>query len=130
MRTYDTTSGSIIIDGQDVKTVRKATFLQHVSIVPQNIGVFNSSILENLRYANSDATQEECEDACRAVGLHKKIINSFQKGYDEVVGEKGSKLSGGELQRLAIARVLLRQSKIVLFDEAMSSLDSETEFKI
>ncbi|MCJ1377763.1 hypothetical protein MMC17_000859 [Xylographa soralifera] len=130
MRSYDTTSGSITIDGQDIKDIRKATLLQHISIVPQTIGVFNTSILENLRYAKFDATLEECEEACRAVGLHEKITSSFDKGYDEIIGEKGGKLSGGELQRLAIARVLLRDSKIVLFDEAMSSLDAETEFKI
>ena len=130
MRSYDTTSGSIVIDGQDIRDIRKATLLRHISIVPQTIGVFNTSILENLRYAKFDATLEECEEACRAVGLHEKIAGSFDKGYDEVIGEKGGKLSGGELQRLAIARVLLRDSKIVLLDEAMSSLDSETESKI
>ncbi|MCJ1393920.1 hypothetical protein MMC18_006796 [Xylographa bjoerkii] len=130
MRSYDTTSGSITIDGQDIKDIKKATLLQHISIVPQSIGVFNTSILENLRYAKLDATLEECEEVCRAVGLHEKITSSFDKGYDEVIGEKGGKLSGGELQRLAIARVLLRDSKIVLFDEAMSSLDAETEYKI
>ncbi|MCJ1398993.1 hypothetical protein MMC11_002195 [Xylographa trunciseda] len=130
MRSYDTISGSITIDGQNIKDVRKATLLQHISIVPQSIGVFNTSILENLRYAKFDATLEECEEVCRAVGLHEKITGSFDKGYDENIGERGGKLSGGELQRLAIARVLLRDSKFVLFDEAMSSLDAETEFKI
>ena len=130
MRSYDTTSGSVIIDGQDIKDVRKVTYLEHVSIVPQNVGVFNVSILENLRYAKFDVTLEGCKEVMRAVGLHEKITDSFEKGYAEVVGEKGVKLSGGELQRLAIARVLLRESKLVLFDEAMSSLDSETESKI
>lgn len=130
MRSYDTTSGSIIIDGQDIRSIRKATLLRHISIVPQTIGVFNTSILENLRYAKFDATLEECEEACRAVGLHETIMGSFDKGYNEVIGEKGGKLSGGELQRLAIARILLRDSEIVLFDEAMSSLDSETESRI
>jgi ABC-type multidrug transport system fused ATPase/permease subunit len=130
MRSYDLSSGSILIDGQDIKEVQRESLIEHISIVPQTIGVFNTSILENLRYAKFDATLEECEAACRAVGLHDKISGTFEKGYEEVVGEKGAKLSGGELQRLAIARVILRGSKIVLFDEAMSSLDSETEFRI
>ena len=130
MRSYDPTSGTITIDKQDIKAVRKASLIQQMSIVPQTIGVFNNTILENLRYAKPDATLAECEEACKAVGLHEKITNHFDKRYDEIVGEKGVKLSGGELQRLAIARVLLRDSKIVLFDEATSSLDSATESRI
>jgi ABC-type multidrug transport system fused ATPase/permease subunit len=129
MRSYDILSGSIQIDGQDIRNVRKESLTQHISIVPQNIGVFNISIFDNLRYANPSATLEECQAACTAVHLHEKI-SAFEKGYDELVGEGGGKLSGGELQRLAIARVLLRNSKIVLLDEPTSNLDSETEGKI
>ena len=128
-RAYDPKAGSIRIDGQDLRDVRLTSFREHVSIVPQAIGVFNTTVLENLRYANLEATREQVEDACRAAALHKRIVE-FPKGYDEVVGEKGSKLSGGELQRLAIARALLRRAQIVLFDEATSNLDAETEGRI
>ena len=130
MRGYDPTSGRIYIDGQNIATVRKDSLMKHISIVPQNISVFNASILENLRYARLDATLEQCEAACRAVELHDKITTSFENGYDEVLGEKGAKLSGGELQRLAIARLLLKDTQIVLLDEMTSNLDAETEEKI
>lgn len=128
-RSYDVTEGSIRLDGQDLRDVRLGSFMKHVSVVPQIISVFNGTMEENLKYGNFKATREECEEACKAAAFHKKIT-SFAGGYQEKVGETGTKLSGGELQRLAIARALLRDSKIVLFDEAMSSLDSETEWKI
>lgn len=128
-RSYDVTEGCIRVDGQDVRDVRLASLMKHVSIVPQIISVFNGIIEANLRYGNFTATREECEVACKTAAFHTKIT-SFPDAYQEKVGEKGRKLSGGALQRLAIARVLLRDSKIVLFDEAMSSLDSETEGRI
>ncbi|KAM7191912.1 heavy metal tolerance protein [Rhypophila sp. PSN 637] len=128
-RAYDVTAGSVEIDGQDVRDVRMATLRDHISIVPQNIGVFNTTIYENLRYANLDATREQIEDACIAAAIHKRIL-SLTNGYKEKVGERGAKLSGGELQRLAIARALLRKTQIVLFDEATSNLDAETEDRI
>ena len=126
-RSYDPTFGKISINSQNIQDVRKATLLQHIAIVPQDIGVFSTTVLENLRYGKFDATLAECEEACRAVGLHDKISKSFDKGYQEELGERGRTLSGGELQRLAIARALVRGSNIVLLDEAMSSLDAETE---
>lgn len=128
-RSYDVTEGSIRVDGQDLRDIRLGSLMKHVSIVPQIISVFNGTMLENLRYGKFTATREECEAACETAAFHKKIM-SFADRYEEKVGETGTKLSGGELQRLAIARALLRDSKIVLFDEAMSSLDSETEWKI
>ncbi|KAK0610553.1 P-loop containing nucleoside triphosphate hydrolase protein [Bombardia bombarda] len=128
-RLYDPTAGSIRIDGQDLRNVRLGSLRDHVSIVPQSVGVFNVTVLENLRYANLTATKEQIEDACRAAALHTHIM-SLPKGYDEPVGEKGIKLSGGELQRLAIARALLREAPIVLFDEATSNLDAETEGRV
>ncbi|MCJ1474721.1 hypothetical protein MMC13_003381 [Lambiella insularis] len=97
MRSYDTQSGSIRIDGQDIRVTRKATLLRQIGTVPQNIGVFDTSILENLRYAKSNATLAECEETCRAIGLHTKITTFFEHGYHETIGEKGGKLSGGEL---------------------------------
>jgi ABC-type multidrug transport system fused ATPase/permease subunit len=130
IRSYDTTSGRILIDGQDIRELDRQSLIQHITMVPQKIDVFNVSVLENLRYAKLDATMEECQEVCQAVGLHEKIINSFEKGYEECIGEDGVKLSGGELQRLAIARALLKDAKIVLLDEATSNLDSETELKI
>lgn len=132
-RLHDVDSGSIRIDGQDIRDVQLGSLMQHVSIVPQIISVFNDTVASNLKYGNFTATQADCEAACEAAALHKKIVSSFQKQYEEIVGEHGTRMSGGELQRLAIARVLLRHdasNKIVLFDEAMSSLDSETEWEI
>lgn len=128
-RTYDTTEGCIRVDGQDIRNIRLTSLMKHISIVPQIIGIFNATLLENLRYGNHEAMPEQCQEACETAAFHDKIKN-FTSGYEERVGERGTKLSGGELQRLAIARVLLRDSKIVLFDEAMSSLDSNTEWKI
>ncbi|GAB1317344.1 hypothetical protein MFIFM68171_07554 [Madurella fahalii] len=128
-RTYDVKSGAIRIDGQDLRDVRQDSLREQMSIVPQLIGVFNASILENLRYANLEATREQIEQACEAAALHKRIM-SFPDGYDQVVGERGVKLSGGERQRLAIARALLRPGRIVLLDEATSDLDAETEARI
>lgn len=128
-RLYDVDQGSIRVDGQDIRDVQLGSLMRHVSIVPQIISVFNDTMRLNLKYGNFAASQQDCEAACEAAAFHKKILG-FSDQYDEKVGEQGTKLSGGELQRLAIARVLLRDSKIVLFDEAMSSLDSETEWKI
>lgn len=128
-RSYDVSTGSIRVDGQDVRDIRLSSLMAHVTIVPQIISVFNDTMENNLKYGKFDATLEDCEAACKTAAFHKKIL-SFTDKYQEKVGEKGTKLSGGELQRLAIARALLRDSKIVLFDEAMSSLDSETEWKV
>lgn len=128
-RAYDVRKGSIKIDGQDLRDVRLGSLREHLSVVPQSIGVFNASVLDNIRYANLDATRDQIEEACEAAALHKRIL-AFPNGYNEKVGEKGVKLSGGELQRLAIVRALLRPAQIVLFDEATSNLDAETEARI
>lgn len=128
-RQYDVDHGSIRVDGQDIRHVQLGSLLRHIGIVPQIISVFNDTVRQNLKYGNFDATQEDCEAACEVAALHNKI-KGFPGQYGQKIGEQGTKLSGGELQRLAIARVVLRDSKIVLFDEAMSSLDSETEWKI
>lgn len=129
-RLYDVDRGSIRVDGQDIRSIRLGSLMRHVTIVPQVIGIFNDTMVGNLTYGNRGATQEQCEEACRGAAIHNKIL-TFADGYGEKVGEqRGTKLSGGEMQRLAIARALLRDSRIVLFDEAMSSLDSETEWRI
>ncbi len=125
-RFYDTNSGNIMIDGQDVRHVTLESLRANIGCVPQDPVLFNQTILQNLRYAKLDATEEEIHAACKAVALHDKIM-SFTRGYSEKVGERGVKLSGGELQRMAIARAILKDPKILLLDEATSSVDSETE---
>lgn len=125
-RFYDVTGGCIMIDGQDVRHVTLESLRANIGCVPQDPILFNQTILQNLRYAKLDATDEEIQAACKAVALHEKIM-SFTKGYSEKVGERGVKLSGGELQRMAIARAILKDPKILLLDEATSSVDSETE---
>lgn len=132
-RFYDVDKGTIRVDEQDIRDVQLSLFMWHVSIVPQMIQIFNDTVLANLKYGNFDATQVECEAACESAALHHEITTRLANQYEEIIGERGPNLSGGELQRLAIARVLIRHDadkKIVLFDEAISSLDSETEWMI
>ncbi|KAJ9610857.1 hypothetical protein H2200_005634 [Cladophialophora chaetospira] len=128
-RFYDVDQGRILVDGQDIRQVNMESFRKHIAMVPQSPVVFNMSILENIRYPDIDCTDEEAIEACKAAALHDKIM-SFTKGYQEMVGERGTKLSGGELQRLAIARAILKKANILLLDEATSSIDSVTEKKI
>ncbi|KAF2194175.1 hypothetical protein K469DRAFT_689218 [Zopfia rhizophila CBS 207.26] len=128
-RFYDVTGGSIMIDGQDLRSVTLSSLRETIGVVPQAPTLFNQSILENVRYARLDATQEDVEKACKAAAVHDKIM-SFADGYKSKVGERGVKLSGGELQRVAIARVLLKNPKIVMLDEATSSVDLSTEAQI
>lgn len=129
LRFYDVTSGSIKIDGQDLRDVTLDSLREVVGVVPQDPSMFNMSIMENIRYARLDASDEEVYAACRAAAVHDKI-ESFPDGYKSKVGERGVKLSGGELQRVAIARVLLKNPQLVLLDEATSAVDSATEIQI
>jgi ABC-type multidrug transport system fused ATPase/permease subunit len=126
MRFYDPEKGQIEIDGQILANVRLDSFRKHVAVVPQDPSMFHSTILENVRYADPSISQVEVEEACKAVSLHDKIL-TFKKGYLTKVGERGCQLSGGEKQRLAIARAILKQPNILLLDEATSSVDSVTE---
>jgi ABC-type transport system involved in Fe-S cluster assembly fused permease/ATPase subunit len=128
-RAYDVTSGSITIDGQDLRSVTRHSLRDVMGLVPQDPELFNSSIRENIRYGRLEATNEEIEDACRAAAIHDSIMD-FPDKYNSKVGERGVKLSGGQLQRIAIARVLLRNPKIVLLDEATSAVDSAIEQQI
>ncbi|CAK7272972.1 hypothetical protein SEPCBS57363_005417 [Sporothrix epigloea] len=128
-RFYDVTSGSIMIDGQDIRDVNLQSLRSHIGIVPQAPVLFNDTVMNNVRYARLNATDEEVYDACRAAAVHEQILG-FSDGYDSIVGERGIKLSGGELQRVAIARAVLKDPSIVLLDEATSSVDTETEQKI
>lgn len=128
-RFFDITSGTITIDGQDIRGVTLQSLREKIGSVPQDPVLFNTTIMQNLRYARLDATDEEVYDACRAAAIHDKIM-TFPKRYAAKVGERGIKLSGGEKQRIAIARAILMNPPIVLLDEATSAVDSETEAKI
>jgi ABC-type transport system involved in Fe-S cluster assembly fused permease/ATPase subunit len=128
-RFYDVTNGSILIDGQDLRSVTLSSLRDSLGLVPQDPALFNQSIRQNVRYARLDATDAEIEDACRAASIHNDI-ESFPDGYNSKVGERGVRLSGGQLQRIAIARVLLKNPKIVMLDEATSAIDSAIEAQI
>ncbi|KAA6415967.1 MAG: hypothetical protein FRX48_00686 [Lasallia pustulata] len=128
-RFYDVTSGSITIDGQDIRDVTLESLRDSIGVVPQDASLFNDTIMNNIRYSRLDATDDEVFDACKAAAIHNKVM-TFTDGYQSKVGERGVRLSGGELQRVAIARALLKNSKIILLDEATSSVDTETEGQI
>ena len=128
-RFYEVTGGSIMIDGQDLRSVTQSSLRDALGLVPQDPVLFNQTIRQNIRYARLEATDAEIEDACRAAAIHDDIAG-FPDGYNSKVGERGVRLSGGQLQRIAIARVLLKNPKIVLLDEATSAVDSAIEAQI
>ncbi len=128
-RLYDVTSGAIKIDGHDVRDVTLASLSQATGVVTQDAHLFHDTIATNLRYAAPEATDDELIEACKAARIHH-VIAALPEGYDTIVGERGYRLSGGEKQRIAIARVLLKDPAIVILDEATAHLDSETELLI
>ena len=128
-RFYDVSEGAVLIDGQDVRSVTLESLRSCIGVVPQDPSMFNDTVMNNVRYSKLEATDEEVMKACEAAIVHDKIL-SFTKGYQSIVGEKGIKLSGGELQRLAIARAILKDPAIILLDEATSSVDTDTESRI
>jgi len=125
-RFYDVTNGRILYDDQDISQVTQSSLRQAIGIVPQDTVLFNESILYNIEYAKPGASKEEVVHAAKLANIHD-FISKLPDGYDTAVGERGLKLSGGEKQRLAIARVILKESPILIFDEATSSLDSKSE---
>jgi ATP-binding cassette subfamily B protein len=125
-RFYDVTGGAVLIDGQDVRAVTQASLRAAIGIVPQDTVLFNDTILYNIAYGRPGATRAEVEAAAQAARIHD-FIARLPQGYATVVGERGLKLSGGEKQRVGIARTLLKDPPILLLDEATSALDSETE---
>lgn len=125
-RFYDVTDGALTIDGQDVRDVTQKSLHQSIGIVPQDTVLFNDTVGYNIAYGRPDATEEEVIAAARAAKIHDFII-SLPDGYDTAVGERGLKLSGGEKQRVGIARTLLKNPPVLLLDEATSALDTDTE---
>jgi ATP-binding cassette subfamily B protein len=125
-RLYDVDRGRVLIDDHDVRDLTQASLAEAIGMVTQDTYLLHSTITDNLRYARPDATQEEIEAAARAANIHDRIL-SFAQGYGTVVGERGYRLSGGEKQRLAIARVLLKDPRILILDEATSALDTASE---
>ena len=125
-RLYDVTDGAIRIDGHDVRDLTQDSLRQHIGVVAQDPHLFHVSVAENLRYAKPDATVEQMESACRDAQIWDVIVN-LPEGFDTIVGERGYRLSGGEKQRLAIARLLLKDPAVMILDEATSHLDAENE---
>jgi len=125
-RLYDPGSGVVSIDGIDIRDMKLTDLAAVVGVVSQETYLLHTSVRENLRYARPDATDAEIEDAARAAQIHD-LIASLPDGYDTMVGSRGHRFSGGEKQRLAIARTLLRDPRVLVLDEATSALDTETE---
>ena len=125
-RFYDVASGSITIDGQDVRSVTQRSLREAIGLVQQDVYLFDGTLRDNIAYGRPGASQEEIEQAARRANIHE-FIASLPEGYDTVVGERGSRLSGGQKQRVAIARVFLKDPAILILDEATSALDNESE---
>lgn len=125
-RLHEASGGGVLFAGRDVRELTQDSVVEHVGVVTQETYLFHATIAENLRYARPDATDADLVAACKAANIHD-TIESFENGYDTAVGERGYRLSGGEKQRIAIARVLLKDPPILLLDEATSALDTVSE---
>lgn len=128
-RFYDPQQGAVYIDGQDIRDLKVKSLREQISIVPQEINLFGTTIKENIRYGRLDANDEQITQAAKDANAHE-FITEAPKGYEALIGEKGVKLSGGQRQRLAIARAILKDPAVLLLDEATSSLDSESEAQV
>jgi len=126
IRYFDVDKGDILIDDHNIKNITQESLRQNIAVIPQDISMFHRSIMENLRFANYDATDDEVVAACKKAKIHDDILE-MDNGYDSIVGERGIKVSGGQRQRIAIARAILKDAPILILDEATSSLDSKTE---
>lgn len=126
LRYFDIENGAISIDGFDIRDLTQESLRANISVIPQDITMFHRSILDNLQLARYDATFNEIVDACKKARIHYDITN-MQNGYNSIVGERGVKVSGGQRQRIAIARAIIKDTPILILDEATSSLDSKTE---
>jgi ABC-type multidrug transport system fused ATPase/permease subunit len=128
-RFYDPIHGHVKVDSHDLRTVQVKSLRRHIAVVLQDTFLFNTSVRENLRYGKPDATQEEMVAAAQAAYAHE-FIEELPQGYDTEIGERGVKLSGGQKQRLALARAILANPRILILDEATSSVDAEAEYLI
>ncbi|MCH7890741.1 MAG: ATP-binding cassette domain-containing protein [Gemmatimonadetes bacterium] len=128
-RFYDVTAGRVLVDGVDVRTLETGHFRRQLGMVLQEPYLFHGSIMENIRYGNVEAPAEEIIEAAKAANAHDFVVK-LPQGYDTIVGERGQNLSGGERQRVSIARAILHNPRILILDEATSSVDTETERKI
>jgi len=128
-RFYDPDAGSVLVNGTDVREIDLEELRRHVGVVPQETFLFSERVRDNITFGNPDVTQEEIEDAAKVAGIHEQVLR-FPEGYDTMVGEWGITLSGGQKQRVAIARALVKDPKILILDDATSSVDAETEKSI
>ena len=128
-RFYDVNQGRIAVDGQDIRDVSQLSLRKAIGVVPQDTVLFNDTIAYNIHYGNPEASWERVQEAAQLAQIHG-FVESLPKGYETEVGERGLKLSGGEKQRVAIARTILKGPRILIFDEATSALDSHTEKEI
>lgn len=128
-RFYEVTEGRILLDGEDIRNLRRESLRKNIGIVQQDVYLFNATIKENILYGRQDATDEEVVEAAKRANIHDYVM-SLEKGYDTEIGERGVRLSGGQKQRLSIARVFLKNPPILILDEATSALDNATEVLI
>ena len=128
-RFYDVSEGSITVDGVDVRTVTQASLRKHIGILQQDVFMFAGTVRDNIRYGKPDATDKEIIQAAKRAEIHEEIL-AMPDGYDSYIGERGVMLSGGQKQRLSIARVFLKNPKVLILDEATSALDTVTEQRI